>query len=135
MRLASLTKWMASLLVLGASACAGALPDTATPSNLAERYYGTLTPKTPIAALVHDGGIQAPDPSSTIPLLEQVELELEKTDPTGSFRGVTYDLTAGNRLERDWIVQSPNWWGRRAADLPFYPLQCKDKNCEPDVTL
>ena len=135
MSLPGLTKWTVSLLALIASACAGALPDTATPSNLAERYYGTLTPKTAIAALVHDRGIQTPDPSSETPLLDQVEHELEKTDPTGSFRGVTYDLTAGNRLEREWIVQSPNWWGRRAADLPFYPLQCKDKNCESDVSL
>jgi phosphatidylserine/phosphatidylglycerophosphate/cardiolipin synthase-like enzyme len=135
MSLPSLTKWTVSLLALGVSACAGALPDTATPSNLVERYYGTLTPKTPIAALVHDRGIQTPDSSSKTPLLNQVEHELEKTDPTGSFRSVTYDLTAGSRLERDWIVQSPNWWGRRAADLSFYPLQCKDKNCEPDVAL
>jgi phosphatidylserine/phosphatidylglycerophosphate/cardiolipin synthase-like enzyme len=127
-------KWVASLGFL-VSACTGALPDTATPRNLAERFFGTLSPKTAINALVHDYDIRPPDPASPTPLLEQLERELEKTDPTGSFRGVTYDLTAGNRLERDWIVQSPNWWGRRAADLPFYPLQCKDRNCELDVAL
>jgi Phospholipase D Active site motif len=135
MSLPALKKWMVLLPALIASACAGALPDTATPKNLVDRFFGTLNPKTPIDAIIHDRDIRTPDQSSETPLLEQVERELEKTDPTGSFRGVTYDLTSGNRLERNWIVQSPNWWGRRAADLPFYPLQCADKNCEVDVTL
>lgn len=126
---------MAFVLVLLVGACSGALPNTATPKNLAERFFGTLTPKTAIDALVHDYDIRPPDLSAALPPLEQLEHELEKTDPTGIFRGVTYDLTAGNQLEGDWIVQSPNWWGRRAADLPFYPLQCKDQNCAPDIAL
>jgi len=135
MSLPALTKWTVLLLALVVGACAGALPDTATPKNLADRFFGTLNPKTAINAIIHDRDIRTPDQSSVTPLLEQVERELEKTDPTGSFRGVTYDLTSGNRLERDWIVQSPNWWGRHAADLPFYPLQCADRNCERDVAL
>jgi phosphatidylserine/phosphatidylglycerophosphate/cardiolipin synthase-like enzyme len=128
-------KWAALLLAVALGACTGALPDTATPRSIAEKFFGTLNPKTAIDALVHDRDIHPPDPSSATPLLEQLRRELEKTDPTGSFRGVTYDLTTGNLLEPNWIVQSPNWWGRRAADLPFYPLQCKDQNCAPDVAL
>lgn len=124
---------MVLLFVSAASACSGALPDTATSESNAERYYGTLTPHTAIDALIHDRGIEAPDQSSATPLLEQLEREIEKSDPQGTYRGVTYDLTSGNRLARDWIIQSPNRWGRRATDLPFYPLQCKD--CAPDVSL
>jgi phosphatidylserine/phosphatidylglycerophosphate/cardiolipin synthase-like enzyme len=115
------------------AACSGMLPNTVIPRHLAVRYVGALDAATPIPTVIHDRGINVPDPTSNVPLLEQLEAELARSDVHQSFAGVTYDLTSGNRLASDWIVQSPNRWGRRASDLPFYPLDCT--NCEPDVRL
>src|SRR5690606_39232258 len=65
------------------------------------------------------------DPEGQKPRLTQLEAELAKTDPTGVYRGVTYSLSATNALARDWIVQHPQLWGRRAdavpADTEFAP--------------
>jgi phosphatidylserine/phosphatidylglycerophosphate/cardiolipin synthase-like enzyme len=122
------------LLVLALLAsCGGELPGIAIPDNQAERYHSASAAGAPIDAVIRDRGIQPPDQSSPVPLLEQVRRELAKSDPDGAFAGATYDLTRGNRLTADWLVQSPSRWGRRADDLPFYPLDCK--GCAPDVRL
>lgn len=115
------------------AACSGMIPNTAIPRHLAVRFVGALDAATPVATVIHDRGIHVPDPTSNAPVLEQLEAELARSDVHHAFAGVTYDLTQGNKLGRDWIVQSPNWWGRRGGDLPFYPLDCT--NCEQDVRL
>jgi phosphatidylserine/phosphatidylglycerophosphate/cardiolipin synthase-like enzyme len=99
------------------AACSGAPPNSAVPSQLAERYY-SRSATTSLAAIVRDHNISAPDPASKTPLLEQLVAELAKSDPNNLYRGITYGLTKGNSLERDWIVQTPNVWGRKASDLP-----------------
>jgi phosphatidylserine/phosphatidylglycerophosphate/cardiolipin synthase-like enzyme len=112
--------------------CTGELPNSAVPANQAERYY-SLSATTPITAVIRERDIKTPDQSSPVPLLEQLRRELAKSDPSGTFAGITYDLSGGNSLPNDWLVQSPRRWGHRADDLPFYPLACTD--CERDVLL
>ena len=126
-------RWLANLVLFGlVVSCTGELPNSAIPANQAERY-DSLSATTPIVALIRERDIKTPDESSPVPLLEQLRRELAKSDPTGAFAGITYDLTGGNTLPKDWVVQSPTRWGHRADDLPFYPLACKD--CEHDVLL
>jgi phosphatidylserine/phosphatidylglycerophosphate/cardiolipin synthase-like enzyme len=125
-------RWVAIILVALAS-CTGDLPNTAWRGGPGERGYSAGTSATPIADLIREHGIRTPDQTAGVPFLEQVRRELAKTDPASSFAGATYDLTVGNRLAPGWLLQSPTHWGRRAADLPLYPLDCKD--CEPDVLL
>lgn len=118
------------VLVLGS--CGGTLPNTALRRHEANEHY-QVNDATPLVALVRERHIVPPDPSSATPLLEQLDAELAKSDLSGRYKGVTYDLTRGNVLGRDWIVQSPNNWGRKASDLKFFPLDCKD--CDQDITL
>lgn len=115
------------------ASCSGDLPGIAIPDNQAERYYSASGSAAPISSVIRDRGIRPPDQASSVPLLEQLRHEIAKSDPNGAFAGATYDLTRGNRLAADWLIQSPNRWGRRAADLPFYPLDCK--GCPTDVLL
>lgn len=130
-RMASRAGCLILLGVLGS--CGGALPNVAISRHQAERFYGTPTAMTSVASLVRARGIQVPDESSPVPLLEQLQAELAKSDPSGAYAGITYDLTRGNVLGRDWLIQSPNRWGRPASDLPYYPLDCKD--CDRDILL
>ncbi len=124
----------ASLVLLGLLAsCAGDLPNTVVSREQGERNHSALSSATQITDLVRDRGITIPDEDSPIPLLEQVRREVAKSDPSGTFAGITYDLTGGNRLPTDWLIQSPTRWGRRADDLPFYALDCK--SCDRDVLL
>ena len=124
----------ASLVLLGLLAsCAGDLPNTVVSREQGERDHSALSSATQITDLVRDRGITIPDEDSPIPLLEQVRREVAKSDPSGTFAGITYDLTGGNRLPTDWLIQSPTRWGRRADDLPFYALDCK--SCDRDVLL
>ncbi|HYC64206.1 MAG TPA: hypothetical protein VEC14_05695 [Reyranellaceae bacterium] len=102
-------------LVLALAACSGAPPGSAVPEHLAPNV-GPNTATTPLAAIIRDNAIRELDPAA--PLLPQLERELAKSDPAGRFRGITYELTRGNALDRDWIVQSPTLWGRKAAKLP-----------------
>jgi phosphatidylserine/phosphatidylglycerophosphate/cardiolipin synthase-like enzyme len=123
-----------ALLMTGLlSSCSGQVGNSAVPDDQAERAFSGLNETTPITALIRERGIETPDPSLSTPLLEQTHRELAKSDPTGAYAGFTYDLTGGNVLSRDWLVQSPTRWGHAASDLPFYPLTCKE--CEPDVLL
>ncbi len=71
--------------------------------------------------------LSMPDP------LQQLQRELAKSDPAGGFAGITYDLTRGNILVVDWLLQTPNRWGRRADDLTWFEMGCKD--CEVDISL
>src|SRR5438477_3571867 len=107
---------VAGCLLLLAS-CGGSLPNSAVSRHLAGRYAGALSAETALPTVIRDRGITVPDSSSAVPLLEQLRDALAKSDPAGAFAGVTYDLTYGNKLDRDWIVQSPNMWGRKSTDL------------------
>ena len=86
-----------------------------------------------LAEVERDYGIDPLDPASPTPLLNQALEEVEKTDPLRYFRGRTYHLTAGNRLPQDWLLQTPNVWGKSTAAVPFFPIDCKD--CDPDFRL
>ena len=110
---------LAGLVLLGLLAsCSGNLPNTVVSREQGERDHSALSSATQITDLVRDRGITIPDEDSPIPLLEQVRREVAKSDPSGTFAGITYGLTGGNRLPTDWLIQSPTRWGRRADDLP-----------------
>jgi phosphatidylserine/phosphatidylglycerophosphate/cardiolipin synthase-like enzyme len=113
----SLRPLILAMLATLLGSCGGNLPNTAISRHLAGRYAGALTNSTAVATVVRDRGIRPPDRSSAVPLLDQLRAELEKSDPNGAYAGITYDLTRGNRLGRDWIVQTPVMWGRKASDL------------------
>src|SRR5476649_2227198 len=121
--------FLALLLVVS---CSGHLPNTALRRHEVNSFY-RVNDSTPLVALVRERHIAPPDQASTTPLLDQLQAELAKSDRSGRYNGVTYELTRGNVLGSGWIVQTPDAWGRRAADLKFYPLDCKD--CEKDVLL
>ena len=100
------------------ASCGGNLPNSAVSRHLAGRYAGALADSTAIATVIRDRGIRPPDVASGMPLLEQLRAELAKSDPTGAYAGITYDLTNGNRLDREWIVQTPKGWDRKSSELP-----------------
>lgn len=129
----SLARTLCLLMVIAVTACSGSLPNSALPRHLASLYAGALTSATPVATVIRDRGLRPPDVEAETPLLEQVRDALARSDPSGAHAGITYDLTHGNRLASDWLVQTPNRWGRAGTDLPFYPLDCP--NCERDVRL
>ena len=121
--------FLALLLVVS---CSGHLPNTAVRGHEATEHY-KVNDSTPLVALMREQHIEPPDQASATPLLDQLKVELAKSDRSGRYDGVTYELTRGNVLGRDWIVQTPDAWGRRASALKVYPLDCKD--CEKDVLL
>lgn len=120
------------LILVVAGSCSGDLPSSAVSDSQAERDFGILRSSTSIVALTRERGITPPDLSAPDPLA-QLQRELAKSDPAGTFAGITYDLTRGNGLLVDWLVQTPNRWGRKADDLTWFAMGCKD--CEPDVSL
>lgn len=110
---------------LALTACTGHAPNTAISETEARTKPGTLEQDTPLAAIIRSHDVKPLDPEGQKPLLTQLEAELAKTDPAGIYRGVTYSLSATNALGKDWIVQHPDLWGRRAdavpADTEFAP--------------
>jgi phosphatidylserine/phosphatidylglycerophosphate/cardiolipin synthase-like enzyme len=124
---------LCALTLGGLAACGGMVPNGAISRHLAARYVGALNHETPIATVIRDRNLRPPDPDASTSLLDQLRDDLAKSDEDGRLAGITYDLTRGNRLASDWIMQSPTRWGHRARDLPFYPLDCT--NCERDVRL
>ncbi|TAJ32338.1 MAG: hypothetical protein EPO67_11875 [Reyranella sp.] len=126
-------KGLIMLLLAGVLAtCSGDLPSSSVNESNGERAFGLLRPSTSIAALIRDRGIQAPNMAQP-DVLQQLQRELAKSDSPGAYAGVTYDLTRGNSLVADWLVQTPNRWGRKADDLTWFTMGCKD--CEPDISL
>jgi len=110
------------------------LPDTARSEGASDHSTGKITTATPLAEVIAKEHVQPLNPAAGTPLLDQAILELAKTDPENSYRGITYNLTKDNALGIDWLVQTPNIWGRRAASVGSFPLKCKGK-CEPDFQL
>jgi phosphatidylserine/phosphatidylglycerophosphate/cardiolipin synthase-like enzyme len=86
-----------------------------------------------LPAIMQRYHVEPLDPNSTKLLVKQTLEELEKTDLLRRYKGTTYRLTYGNRLPHDWILQTPNVWGKAAADVPFFPVDCA--NCDPDLAL
>lgn len=117
------------LLIAIMASCSGSLPGTSVPGHNARQYFA-INDSTPLIALIRQRNIESPTASSPTPILDQLTTEIAKSDEGGKFKGVTYELTRGNTLPRDWIVQSPNFWGRKADQLRFYPLSCEGCNNE-----
>src|SRR4029077_18293170 len=109
----SLGRTLCLLLIAILGSCGGYLPNSATPRHVANRFAGAIDSAAPVAKVIHDRGIRVPDAQSDVPLLEQLYAELAKSDINGAFAGITYDLTRGNVLPRDWLVVTPDDWGRK----------------------
>ena len=77
--------------------------------------------------------VQPLDPQSKVPLVKQALEQLEETDPFRRLRGTTYRLTYGNHLPEDWIIQTPNIWGERAAQVKSTRIECR--RCDADLRL
>jgi len=120
-------------LLVALCSCGGNLPNSAISRHLAGPYAGALSDETAVPTVIRDRGIKAPDIASPEPLLQQLRDELAKSDPDGAFAGITYDLTRGNVLRSDWVVQSPTRWGRKSSDLTFYPLDKPLPSCSSDA--
>ncbi|TAJ91973.1 MAG: hypothetical protein EPO41_13720, partial [Reyranella sp.] len=120
------------LIFVLVGSCSGDLPSSSMDGARAERAFGLLRSSASLVALMRDRDIRPPDLSAPDPL-QQLRQELAKSDPSGAFAGMTYDLTRGNTLTVDWLVQTPNRWGRRADDLTWFAMGCKE--CEPDISL
>jgi len=123
----------AFICLLGLAGCVH-LPDTAHGENVAAPSDGEITNATPLAAVIKARQVQPLDPASSTPLLDQAMVELAKTDDKQRYRGVTYNLTKDNVLDAQWLIQSPNVWGRPASKIAFMPLECKGA-CDADFHL
>lgn len=125
--------FLAAILAASLGGCFH-LPNTATADTATTSLpTAPVTDATPLTTLIKERGIAPLDPGSNVPLLEQAMVELGKSDKGGRFRGVTYDLTRGNTLGRDWLIQTPNMWSRPAASLAALPLHCT--GCDADFRL
>jgi phosphatidylserine/phosphatidylglycerophosphate/cardiolipin synthase-like enzyme len=123
----------ASLLGVIVLAACTQTPNTAFVEHEALEDRLPLHRAKPIAAIVRDLAIRPPDPSLPTSLLQQIVAELRKADPGHKYEGATYRLSEHNALDRGWLLQTPNWWGRRAADLPAYEPDCP--TCLPEIGL
>jgi phosphatidylserine/phosphatidylglycerophosphate/cardiolipin synthase-like enzyme len=121
------------VLLVALCSCGGNLPNSAISRHLAGSYAGALSDETAVPTVIRDRGIKVPDIDSSEPLLQQLRDALAKSDPDGAFAGITYDLTYGNTLRSDWVVQSPNRWGHKSSDLTFYPLDKPLPACSSDA--
>jgi phosphatidylserine/phosphatidylglycerophosphate/cardiolipin synthase-like enzyme len=126
----------ASVVLLLAFVLAGCihLPDAAHPVNDTDRTSGGIAAATPLAEIVRKRDVRPLDPGAATPLLDQAVVELAKTDEHGRFAGITYNLTKDNTLDPNWVVQTPDVWGRRASSVGFFPLDCKGP-CDADFRL
>lgn len=124
---------LAALLAVALGGCFHA-PNTATADSATTTLPMTaITHATPLATLIKERGIAPLDPAAKLPLLDQAMLALAKSDVAGRYRGVTYDLTQGNALARDWIIETPDLWDRPAASLVAMPIHCT--GCDADYRL
>lgn len=73
------------------------------------------------------------DPQSKTPLVKQAAEQLEETDPFRGLRGTTYRLSYGNQLPEDWLIQTPDVWGKRAAEVRYVHIECR--HCDRDLRL
>jgi phosphatidylserine/phosphatidylglycerophosphate/cardiolipin synthase-like enzyme len=115
---------IACLAIAFALAACAQPPNTAYTEQEALEDRLPLHRTKPITSIVRDLELRPPDPALPAPLLQQLVGELRKADPGQKYEGTTYQLSEHNALNRGWLVQTPNWWGRRAADLPFFDPTC-----------
>jgi hypothetical protein len=108
--------WTCLIVALCLVACTHR-PPTAVPQSAGAHYSGALNSGTPLVTLIRDRNIGALDADGKTPLLDQLMAALGKSDPNGRYRGVTYSLSHGNALSRDWLVQTPLIWGSHAAAI------------------
>jgi phosphatidylserine/phosphatidylglycerophosphate/cardiolipin synthase-like enzyme len=111
------------LLALVTGAC-GLLPH---PDGAAESVPGGLE------TIAQHYEVKPLDPQSPVPLVKQALEQIEETDPLRRLRGTTYHLSYGNRLPDNWILQTPNVWGKRAAEVRYTSVECK--HCDQDFRL
>ena len=52
----------------------------------------------------------------------------------GTLKGTSYTRTFGNAFSNDWLLQTPNWWGKSAASLPN-PATCSGCEMNTDFDL
>ena len=83
--------------------------------------------------IAHRFGVQPLDPASSVPLTKQALEEIEKTDPLRQLKGTTYELTQGNRLPANWLIQTPDVWNKPAAAVSYIWPGCAD--CTTDLHL
>jgi phosphatidylserine/phosphatidylglycerophosphate/cardiolipin synthase-like enzyme len=112
-----------SLLALAAAGCT-LLPHQ---DGVAKSVPGGLD------AIAEHYDVEPLDPQSKVPLVNQAMEQLEETDPLRGLRGTTYRLSEGNRLARDWIIQTPDVWGERAAQVRYIRIGCR--HCDKDLRL
>ena len=121
-------------LVLSVLAACMHRPNTAvSEQGAATVQTNPVSNTTPVVDLMHQLGLAPLDPDHAPSLLEQAEQRLAQSDPAGRYHGVTYDLTRGNELEKDWLIQSPGRWGVPGAGVPSLRLDCT--NCSSDYRL
>lgn len=136
MRCSPFASFIAALALLTLAACAH-LPSTAYSEDHAAAFAANepwkLSPAAPLPTVIRAHGVEPLDPAARRPLLEQVVDQLRRTDPWQRLRGVTYRLSHRNALDPGWLIQSPDRWGRSAADLPVYQPGCA--GCLPDIDL
>lgn len=78
-------------------------------------------------------GVQPLDPASSVPLTKQALEEIEKTDPFRQLKETTYELTQGNHLPANWLIQTPDVWNKPAAVVSYISPNCA--GCTTDLRL
>jgi phosphatidylserine/phosphatidylglycerophosphate/cardiolipin synthase-like enzyme len=121
------SRWRCAAAIFAAVCILGFVACSIAPPKDAVRHTDGL------AEVVQRYGIRALDPAAPTPLLKQLVAELEKSDPRQHFHGRTYRLTGNNRLPADWLIQTPDVWGRRGAEVPVFSEDCED--CDADFRL
>jgi phosphatidylserine/phosphatidylglycerophosphate/cardiolipin synthase-like enzyme len=123
---------LAFAVVSGLAGCH--VPPTAGhPERAAASRAHAPTAASALADVMRTYDVRPLDHDSAEPLLDQTVAALARTDPPGQFRGVTYDLARGNRLDPAWLVQTPNLWNRAASGVPYVPADCA--GCDTPVRL
>ena len=62
-------------------------------------------------------GVWKIEPVGPTDVLDQLFEHVYKLDRNGDYLGKTYSLTTDNALPSQWVVQTPNVWGKRASEV------------------
>lgn len=70
-------------------------------------------------------------------LLKDTEKALEKRESWlgEKYKNVTYSLSSKNQLDVGWLLQTPNYWGQSAKEIPFFPYDASGSNNDPRLGL
>lgn len=124
---------LAFLLALGTLGLAGCALYPRTDGIATAQITGPAEKAASLGAVRRDFGVQRLDPASPTSLSERAVVEIAKTDPQQKLRSITYEMSDGNWLPDEWLIQTPDVWGLASAAVPFLPLDCK--NCDRDFQL